>query len=568
MIARRAQNRDFVDNRSHRATAGSRLRRCGPALTKGVSKAIFGAPVTHVVRLSKALAFAAALALFAVAVWYAWAAFMVPLELEIREGTAWLLVLAKRAGLDIYDSSRVAFLNMNHGPMDIVFKDWISSLFPRLAGHAVLRIFVLAAPFFMLGMARLARRSWTESLLAAAALSLMLANVAIMMIVGRSDATLLCEQVVACGLTHQLLVTRHRHWTNGRAIALQISLGACSAVMFLTTWRVFPTIGTLLLLTLARQVSETNYRFWRTVFASLGLFTLGFGLVWGTMFLLELHGDFDLYFRHFFGFFITGNGWGTFSGPRFTLWPPELFQAHPRLLALTAALAVAALYRLRHERAQLIVWLIMLPAGWAAYAYGYWKNQGGGGLHYFTSFFVTVWFLIVHGLRGRVLDVASRPWWRPVMQLALAGAFFFAYDWQPLIKRGQQLQELRVQSLQFLKNVAARVGNEPVPGEDSHLYKRKYMGEVVDSGDVADYFASTKYFGESFTRVYLNYLADLEAHPPKYLMAAGFDRGRMADTTSRRFNQLLHQRYRLAIEGPWTMITNGGGATFLYERKD
>jgi hypothetical protein len=552
-------------------TPAWQVRRCAAAKSVDVEHSYGNLcrPVRHVVRLSKALAFAAALALFAVAVWYAWAAFMVPLELEIREGTAWLLVLAKRAGVDIYDSGRVAFLNMNHGPMDIVFKDWISSLFPRLAGHAVLRIFVLASPFLMLGTARLARRSWTEALLAAGALSLMLANVAIMMIVGRSDATLLCETVVACGLTHQLLVTRHRHWTNGRAIALQLLLGACSAVMFLTTWRVVPTIGMLVLLTLARQVSEAGYRFWKTVFASLGLFTLGFGVVWGSMFLFELHGDFDLYFKHFFGFFMNGNGWGTFSGPRFTLWPPELFDAHPRLLALTAALALVALYRIRRERAQLIVWLLMLPAGWVTYAYGYWKNQGGGGLHYFSAYFATVWFLIVHGLRGRASPAGSRPLWRPAAQLAVAAAFFFVYDWRALIKRGHELQAMRVQSLQFLKQVAERVGHEPVPGEDSHLYKRKYMGEVVDSGDVVDLFAQTKYFGESFTHIHDAYLADLEAHPPKYVMAAALYREHMVDTASRRFYDLLHRRYRLAIEGPWTMITNTPtGGTLLYERKD
>ena len=99
----------------------------------------------------------------------------VTVELEIREGTNWLLVLAKRAGVDIYDSRRVAFLNMNHGPMDLVFKTWISSLFPRLAGHAVVRIFVLAAPFVMLLTARRARgnceSSWARSRLMKAAAS-------------------------------------------------------------------------------------------------------------------------------------------------------------------------------------------------------------------------------------------------------------------------------------------------------------------------------------------------------------------------------------------------------------
>jgi hypothetical protein len=458
---------------------------------------------------------------------------------------------------------------MNHGPMDVVLKSWFASWFPMLAGHAVVRIFVLLAPFVMLIAAYFARRSWTEALLCAGILTLLLDDVAVMMIVGRSDAALLCETVAACALTHGLLVTRHRHWTNGRAIALQIALGACCAAMFLTTWRVLPTIGTLVLLTLARQVSEANYRFWRTVFGSLGFFALGFMLVWLGVFVFELHGDFQLYFRHFFGFFMAESGWGTIAGARFNLFPPELVDAHLGVLTLTIALAVAALYRLRRERAQLIVWLILLPAGYVTYAYGYWKNQAGGGLHYFSAFFVTVWFLIVHGLRGRVHDLATRPWWRPAAQLAVVGAFAFFFNFHPLVTRGQDMQRLRAESKKFLKDVAARVGQEPVFGENTQLYKRKYMGEVVDIGDGADVFARSKYFGEGFTKVYERYLSDLEAHPPKYLMSALFVAWHMSDTTTKRFNELLHARYQLAIAGPATQtITNGMGATYLYERKD
>jgi hypothetical protein len=525
--------------------------------------------VVPLVRLGRALAFAASLALFGFAVWYVWAAFMVPLELEIREGTSWLLVLAERAGVDIYDNSKVAFVNMNHGPMDIVLKSWLASWFPSLAGHAVVRIFVLLAPFVMLMTAYFARRSWTEALLGAGVLSLMLAEVMVYIVVGRSDAALLCETVAACALTHGLLVTRHRHWTNGRAIALQIALGACCAAMFLTTWRVVPTIGTLVLLTLARQVSEANYRFWRTVFGSLGFFAAGFMFVWLGVFVFELHGDFQLYFKHFFGFFLPESGWGTISGPRFNLIPPELVDTRTGVLALTLGLAAVALYRLRRERAQLIVWLVLLPISYAAYAYGYWKNQAGGGLHYFSAFFVTVWFLIVHGLRGSVHDLAVRPWWRPAAQLAVVGAFAFFFNFQPVAQRGERMQKLRVESTQFLKDVAARVGHEPVFGENTQLYKRKYMGEVVDCGDAVDVFARSKYFGESFSKVYERYLGDLEAHPPKYLMAAVFIASHMSDTTTHRFNQLLHARYQLALIGPATQaMTNGMGATYLYERKD
>ena len=103
--------------------------------------------------IARLLAFVVSCGLFAVSVWYVWAALMVPLELEIREGSTWILVPAKRAGVDLYNTSRVAFVNMNHGPMDAVLKGWIATHFTSLAGHGVLRMFVFLMPFFFLGSA-------------------------------------------------------------------------------------------------------------------------------------------------------------------------------------------------------------------------------------------------------------------------------------------------------------------------------------------------------------------------------------------------------------------------------
>ncbi|MGH7926530.1 MAG: hypothetical protein ACREQV_01885, partial [Candidatus Binatia bacterium] len=49
------------------------------------------------------------------------AAFFYPLEIETRESTVWLHVLALREGIDIYDYSQVAFINTHHGPFDSLF---------------------------------------------------------------------------------------------------------------------------------------------------------------------------------------------------------------------------------------------------------------------------------------------------------------------------------------------------------------------------------------------------------------------------------------------------------------
>ena len=127
------------------------------------------------------------------------------------------------------------------------------------------------------------------------------------------------------------------------------------------------------------------------------------------MFVLELHADFQLYFRRFFGFFTRDSGWGSVTGPKFRLLPAEIYEPRAGLLLLMAGLMLAALYRLRRERAQFVVWLLVLPLGWVVYCYAYYKNQGGGGPALLLR-------LLHHGV------VPRRSWAAPRRPLAAVGA--------------------------------------------------------------------------------------------------------------------------------------------------
>src|SRR5919109_2258187 len=75
------------------------------------------------------------------------AAFFYPLEIETRESTAWLAVLALRAGINIYDQSQVVFVNLNHGPFDPLLKSAIAVLFPFLESWQVIRLPIFILPF-------------------------------------------------------------------------------------------------------------------------------------------------------------------------------------------------------------------------------------------------------------------------------------------------------------------------------------------------------------------------------------------------------------------------------------
>jgi hypothetical protein len=507
------------------------------------------------------LAFLLSGGLFAFSVWYAWTAFSVPVELEIREGTVWLHALAKRAGVDIYDSSRVAFVNMNHGPMDAMLKGWLATHFPGLPGHMVTRCFVLLLPFCLLGSAYVVvRKNLTNALLAAAGLQLLFASLTVWLSVGRSDATGLCGLAICAALAHALLANRHQDWSNRRIVAQQVLLGSASAVVFLTSWRMVPTLATIHLVVLAKQLAEARSRCCRCLLYATALSTAGFALVWVPTFLLELHGDIGEYYRRFFGFFSQESGWGTFPGPAFQLVPEELTLSRQCLLLAVAVLMLGALYRLRRERAQLVAWLVLLPLGWVVYAYAFYKNQHGGGLYYFGPFFLSVWLLVLHAFHRR--SQAG-----PLVQLVVLGLIACLLPWRGLLDQRRQFVDLRTQARVFLQGVASRTGGRPVFGEDTHLFKSVYREEVVDTGDVAAVIAKSQFFGETFTRTFQTYTATLAVEPPRFIIESMLDPGSFVGTMTPQLIDLLKAHYTLALQGPGNLIANGGGGIVLYERK-
>ena len=122
-------------------------------------------------------------------------AFFYPLEIETRESTVWLHVLALRDGLNIYDHSRLAFINQNHGPFDPLFKLSIATLLPFLEPWQVARFSVGLLPYaFLLTAwkltAGLPQRSFWETIyLGTIGYLLLVVSAKEFIFVGRSDAT-------------------------------------------------------------------------------------------------------------------------------------------------------------------------------------------------------------------------------------------------------------------------------------------------------------------------------------------------------------------------------------------
>jgi hypothetical protein len=515
---------------------------------------------------------------FAFSLYLAWLAFTSPLELEMREGSVWIHVLAKRAGVDIYDTARVAFVNMNHGPLDPILKAWISRCLPALPGHMVTRAFVLLTPIFLFASAyKISRGHLAGALLAAGTLFLFFCHMSVLMLVGRSDATAICGLTICGMLAHQLIVTPRRDWSQRSYVLRQLALGAASSALFLTSSRYLPVAAALQFMVLCGQFADFDGdrepatrplptrrarlgAACRQLLISIGLYVGGFSAVWVSMLLFEFHGDLQSYYQHFFGFFSAKSGWGTFPGSSFRLVPHELVESRRDSLLFFLVLVLGGLFRLRRQPGQLIAWLAMLLAIWVSVAYGYFKNQGGGGLHYFFEFFAFAWIFILHAF-------SRRNRWGGLTQLLLLSVVALVLPWQDLVAQQKTLHEVRNRGRIFRREVAAVAGGQRVFGEELHLFETVYENDVVDTGDTAAAIAASGYFGPAFGKTYQAYTRDLTSNPPKFVMVGLLDEANFGGIMSSTLRDLLRQRYKIRLIARGVSLYNGSSQALL-ERKD
>ena len=177
-------------------------------------------------------------------------AFLYPLEIETRESTVWLHVLALRHGINIYDHSQVAFINQNHGPFDPLFKLSIAALFPFLESWQVARVSVLLLPYAFLLVAWKSLSKQSRSLLDPLYLGsigylFLIVTAKEFIFVGRSDATAALLLLPLIYFSFALAPT-----TRGSNAVIGGLWGALGISVILTNWRMLPVVSALFLFTL------------------------------------------------------------------------------------------------------------------------------------------------------------------------------------------------------------------------------------------------------------------------------------------------------------------------------
>jgi hypothetical protein len=513
--------------------------------------------LTHLTRLACVAVWSLILVNCALALAY-------PLELEAREGSSWLHVLAQKAGVSLYDHDRVAFLNMNHGPLDPLLKYWLSSLVPALEPQMVTRVFVLVFPclLFLLGWRCFSRRE-VGVLLAGVTYLLLVSLTPFFLLLGRSDPAALAGLCAMLLAAWRLQSVPSAPWR--RLAVAAVLVGLLGGAVALTNWRFLPypflVLGGLVA---ERFLGLSPGERLRPMMALIGGWAAGFAVVPSLILGAQFGGDIALYTFHFFFIFMAQSGWGAGGTEFFEIVPSTLRETSQLpLLCLVAALAVVLSLRWKQRSLSWrdCVWLAVVGAAWFVSAYAYRRNGAGGGLYYFVPAFLVAIHAVAASFRGVVFPAppAAAAW--ALLVLAVVGS-----PVRPIWNQVTQLWESLPGAYAFRTQVRSIVGDQELYSEDVQFLKTAYHGEVIDMGDLVErvvHNLGSIPFGDTALR---GFERVREGNMP-YIMTAGVVGTDGILVTSSVLRNRIAQDYRPVVASGSTMFANYGSVIVLYAPK-
>jgi len=503
--------------------------------------------------LREFLLWIAALPVFCMAIGISILSFVFPLELEFRESNNWLHVLALKAGKSLYDHTQVAFINMNHGPMDPLLKATLSIAFPFLTPWNVTRIFVLFIPlsFFLFTFISLPKenRSATRAILYSLPAYLFLVTLSpFNLLVGRTDST-----VIFLLLPLFYLVIR----PNPVKRLGGLIIGILIMMVFLTNFRYVPLCGAaswifILKAWLGFPDPRTRNKVLLAHFFGLAL---PLALVLAFVFSFDL----GLFYRHSFGFFTAASGWG--SAP--TQAPDQLLshlsthfqRTLPLWLGVATLLSVLSLRFgvLKQSTEILLGWLPMAIGVFATSVLSLYLNERGGGFYYLTSFYFFLWAWILSRL-----IILPRFWkvWAPLIAVGMVPFL----TWKNLVPDADLLWKTLPDATVFMNRLTRLNESTPIVSEQAYFYLRKYQGETIDSGDVVQKVSEGVYFGEAFNQRVHTFFENYSKAPPPVLLTN--------IVRSAALERALSENYTLITQSPPQYFFNYKSYSDLWARKD
>jgi hypothetical protein len=446
---------------------------------------------------------------------------MYPIELEPREGTNWLHALALSRGINIFDPATVAYINMNHGPMDAIVKSLIISIFPSASASLITRSFCMLLPLVIFASSLLLLRHKGSPIVKALILTFITYGLIVInpingSLVGRSDPTALCFGFLAAMvMLSSVDAARPRFYEFGL-------LGLLLSLMVLTSWRFIVVVPFMLLAWWRYDQHILRQKLSSYIICLLGLFL-------PLLFVLHRYYAWDvvLYYKHYFGFFGSESGWQPYSlsdrvdsisAKTVALLQPHWAKGYYLLLLLllgSIPLAVIAIGKngRREIAEQWPFWVPLLVA--AIFVHYLLAAANGASYHYMSPTLIVAWMFgimlcaRVDTIRFPTVGLVSIAIVVVIVARQVTSQYLFFSRSYP-------------KALEYARAVQLTEAKAPIYTE-SHFFFLRSRVPLVDMGDTASAVEKTGYYGPNFSRTFRENLSQLALAPPTYIIHSFLD---------------------------------------------
>lgn len=480
------------------------------------------------------------------------AAWMFPMELEVREGYTWLYVLAMKAGVSIYDHSQVAMTGQVYGPIDPIVKYILSLIFPFIASQGIVRFFVPIVPLALIAtFLKLWQHHgfwrWPLALLSGSAVFVGLINLLpFNHLAGRPEVLATVIMATQAALTISLLSTSNPPAWIVRIYAL------LPVLAFFTNTRHLPAVGAMWSLVMAQRLQLA----WKKGFiflvyalcASAGVLTL--------LVFTQFGGDLALFDTHFYrALYQSKSGAVAYNTSTFQLFPDLLMQTWSRIIPvfLPVILSAFAILILPVRRLSLVVrWtgLVMVVLTYVATDTIYQLNINGGNIHYFSPYvFLAWWFLLL------VLSEIESPYAPAGLTLALVAYLALVPIWNQTQAHVRQFAHFQKPASDFRSVLSDLYQRDELMSEGLQLFKDALRGSITESASYARMSWNDHFYSEAFYQTVQKFFDQIQSGRYRYFLIDGIQSEEM-------WEYVTKNKLRMLIEGPAYDTWNGPGGCY------
>ena len=446
--------------------------------------------------------------------------FFLPISLEGHETSAWLHVLTLDERINIYDHSKVAFVNQAHGPTTSYFYYIVYKVLPFLKSYQLVRLPVLFFPFIIFFIFyHFSKKYFTKELSTPIILSIFIYGTYFILfqnLGGRADYL---ASVFFC-LSLFPLLKENKNFNDIILLSILIIF------IFTSNWRFLPLS---LLVFLHFIFQEYNYSkkilSTKNTFFVIATFTLAI-IYFGNLIYFSFDNDLQKFFNHFFGIISKQDNNSldralNFNSILYSQWFNMIIKSEKVIIVLcfSVLLVINDIVKFKKEKSFFSIYnIIAITLIVLMVLISHLLNLYAGGIWYYSQ--IPLIFMVI--FLNKIIFFYKKPSiskFNLIEKIMLILLIFLVLN---SIKNTSRMSLRFIthysEISKFNKLIKKISLNNQIHSDSYHFHKNKYNNETIDTAGFSQQIALNGRFGNKFSNTFFKNENLLKKDPPKYLI--------------------------------------------------